>query len=145
MFASLWTVNGEDVNLKWWDEGALIELYLLKTEETELEAYVISLLLAKQFTVIPNEVQMSFLWFDICYVWFPLLDRRVPSRHSERSISDTTALSQEKNWKEACFFLFSISIICSWCIVPIFKNSQAYAKQFEVVYHVLILFPKSFY
>lgn len=65
MFASLWTVNGEDVNLKWWDEGALIELYLLKTEETELEAYVISLLLAKQFTVIPNEVQMSFLWFDI--------------------------------------------------------------------------------
>lgn len=61
MFASLWTVNGEDVNLKWWDEGALIELYLLKTEETELEAYVISLLLAKQFTVIPNEVQMSFL------------------------------------------------------------------------------------
>lgn len=51
----IWNVN----------EGALIELYLLKTEETELEAYVISLLLAKQFTVIPNEVQMSFLWFDI--------------------------------------------------------------------------------
>lgn len=54
-------VNGDNVNLKWWDEGTLIELYLLKTEETDLGAYVISLLLAKQFTVIPNEVQMSFL------------------------------------------------------------------------------------
>ncbi len=56
MLASLWTVNEGDVNLKWRDEGSLIELYLLKTEATELDAYVISLLLAKQFTVIPNEV-----------------------------------------------------------------------------------------
>lgn len=60
MFASLWMVNREDANLKWWDERTLIELYLLKTEEAELGAYVISILLAKQFTVIPNEVQMSF-------------------------------------------------------------------------------------
>lgn len=52
MFASLWMVNRDDVNLKWWDECTLIELYLLKTEETELGAYAISLLLAKQFTVI---------------------------------------------------------------------------------------------
>lgn len=54
MFASLWTVNGEDVNLKWWDEGTLIELYLLKTEETELGAYVISSLSSKTVYCLPK-------------------------------------------------------------------------------------------
>ncbi len=117
MFASLWMVNEGDVNLKWRDEGSLIELYLLKTEATELDAYVISLLLAKQFTVIPNEVQISFLWFDILLCLVSII--------RPQGFQAITALSQEKNWKEACFFLFSlISIICSCCIVPIFKDSQ---------------------